>query len=97
MIWFKEEYVTAATYRMQLVADKLNSWTEKWCVAVNKDKSSTTLFTLSPKQKAGTITLGGTPLKEDEEATYLGVCNGPGVVQRRDRQKKEFHDQSDYR
>ena len=26
-----------------------------------------------------------------------GVCNGPGVVQRKDRQKKEFHDQSDYR
>ena len=25
------------------------------------------------------------------------ACNGPGVVQRRDRQKKEFHDQSDYR
>ena len=25
------------------------------------------------------------------------ICNGPGVVQRRDRQKKEFHDQSDYR
>ena len=58
---------------MQLAADKLNSWTEKWCVAVNKDKSSTTLFTLSPKQKAGTITLGGTPLKEDEESTYLGI------------------------
>ena len=63
----------SATYRTQLAADKLNSWTKKWCVAVNKDKSSTTLFTLSPKQKAGTITLGGTPLKEDEEATYLGV------------------------
>ena len=51
----KEEYTTTATYRMQLAADKLNSWTEKWCVAVNKDKSSTTLFTLSPKQKARTI------------------------------------------
>ena len=25
------------------------------------------------------------------------ACNGPGVVQRKDRQKKEFHDQSDYR
>ena len=72
LMWCKEEYATTATYRMQLVADKLNSWTEKWCVAVNKDKSST-FFTLSPKQKAGTITLGGTPLKEDEEATYLGV------------------------
>ena len=56
-----------------MAADKLNSWTEKWCVAVNKDKSSTTLFTLSLKQKAGTITPGGTPLKEDEEATYLGA------------------------
>ena len=56
-----------------MAADKLNSWTEKWCVAVNKDKSSTTLFTLSPKQNPGTITLGGTPLKEDEEATYLGI------------------------
>ena len=71
VIWCKEEYATTATYRMQLAADKLNSWTEKWCVAVNKDKSSTTLFTLSPKQKAGTITLGGTPLNEDEEATNL--------------------------
>ena len=27
----------------------------------------------------------------------LDNCNGPGVVQRKDRQKKEFHDQSDYR
>ena len=27
----------------------------------------------------------------------LCECNGPGVVQRKDRQKKEFHDQSDYR
>ena len=58
---------------MQLTADKLNSWTEKWCVAVNKDKSSTILFTLCPKQKAGTTTLVGTLLKEDEEATYLGI------------------------
>ena len=27
----------------------------------------------------------------------LVYCNGPRVVQRKDRQKKEFHDQSDYR
>ena len=73
VIWCKKEYAATATHRMQLAADKLNSWTEKWCDAVNKDKSSTTLFTLSPKQKAGTITLGGIPLKEDEEATYLGI------------------------
>ena len=60
---------------MQLAADKLNSWTEKLCFAVNKDKSSTTLFNLSPKQNADvdTITSGGTPLKEDEKATHLCV------------------------
>ena len=73
VIWCKEEYATTATYRMQLAADKLHSWTEEWCIAINKDKSSTTLFTLSPKQKAGTITLGGNPPKEDEQATYLGI------------------------
>ena len=31
---------------------------------------------------------------QSSEGAY---CNGPGVVQRKDRQKKEFHDQSDYR
>ena len=41
VIWFKEECPTTATYRTQLATDKLDSWTEKWCVAVNKDKSST--------------------------------------------------------
>ena len=50
VMWCEEEYGTSATYRMQLVADNLNSWNEKWCIAVNKDKSSTTLFTLSLKQ-----------------------------------------------
>ena len=55
VMWCKEEYATTAIYRLQLAPDKLKSWTEKWFVAVNKDKSSTTLLTLSPKQKAGTM------------------------------------------
>ena len=58
VIWCNEEYATTATYRMQLAADKLNSWTEKWCVAVNKDKSSTTLFTLSPSKKLVSLLVG---------------------------------------
>ena len=73
VLWCKEEYASTATYRLQQAANMLQGWAEKWCVSVNKEKSSTTLFTLSPKQKAGTIRLGNTPLKEDEEATYLGV------------------------
>jgi len=42
-------------------------------VQVNTYKSCMTLFTLSPKQKAETIKVSGTPLTEVEEATYLGV------------------------
>ena len=73
VLWCKEEHASTATYRMQQAADMLHGWAEDWCVSVNRDKSSTTLFTLSPKQKARPIKLGNTPLKEDEEATYLGV------------------------
>ncbi|KAK7093816.1 hypothetical protein V1264_007506 [Littorina saxatilis] len=58
---------------MQLAADRLAAWADEWCVAINKEKSSTTLFTLSSKQKTGTIKLGDTPLRSDDEATYIGV------------------------
>ena len=76
VMWCMEEYATTATYRMPLAVDKLNSWTEKWCVAINKNKSSTTLFTLSQKQKAGT------PLKEDESATYQQMSKRASVQRR---------------
>ncbi|XP_060580372.1 uncharacterized protein LOC132737134 [Ruditapes philippinarum] len=58
---------------MQRAMDKLAAWAEDWCVTINKEKSSTTLFTLSTKQRAGKVMLAGTPLKEEDEATYLGV------------------------
>ena len=70
----KEKYAATATARMQLAAVKLkSSWTEKWFVALNKDKSLTALSTLFRKQKAGTITVCGPQLKEDVEGTNLGV------------------------
>ena len=73
VLWCKEEHSTTATYRMQQAAGKLAAWADEWCVKINKEKSSTTLFTLSAKQKAGPIKLGDTALKNEEEATYLGV------------------------
>ena len=73
VMWCKEEYSTTATYRMQQAADKLNAWAEDWCVSISKEKSSTTLFTKSTVQKAGTIRLGDTTLKEEKVVTYLGV------------------------
>ena len=53
--------------------DQLTAWTEDWCVTVNKDKSSTTLFTLSPKKQARPIKIGTHTLKEEDQATNLGV------------------------
>ena len=42
-------------------------------ITVNKDKSSTTLFTLSPKKQASPTKIGTHTLKEEDKATYLGV------------------------
>ena len=45
----KEEHASTTIYIIQQAIDQLKAWTEDWCVTLNKDKSSTTLFTLSPK------------------------------------------------
>ena len=60
-------------HRIQQAIGQLTAWTEDWCFTVNKDKSSTTLFTLSPKKQASPIKIGTQALKEDDKATYLGV------------------------
>lgn len=73
VMWCKEEYATTATYRMQQAANRLVGWADEWCVSINKEKSSTTPFTLSPKQNPGTTKLGDTPLRSGDEVTYLGV------------------------
>ena len=59
VLWCKEEHANTANYMIQQAIDQRIAWTEDWCVTVNKDKSSTSLFTLSPKKQ--------------DQATYLGV------------------------
>jgi ribonuclease HI len=73
VLWCTEEYSTTATYRLQLAINKLAAWADDWCVKINQEKSTTTLFTMSPKQKPGIVKLGNTPLRNDDEPTYLGV------------------------
>ena len=48
VMWCTEEYTTTAAYRLQMALDTLAAWAEDWCVKINEEKSSTTLFTLSP-------------------------------------------------
>ena len=73
VLWCSEEYATTATYRMQLALDKITGWTSTWCVTINKEKSSATLFTLSTKAQPGKLTLDNTLLQYEDQQTYLGV------------------------
>ena len=58
---------------MQIALNKIAAWAEKWCVTINREKTTATLFTLSPKLQPGRLTLGDTPLKYEDKQTYLGV------------------------
>ena len=73
VLWSTEEYATTATYRMQQALDMLTAWTNTWCVTINKEKSSATLFTLSTKARGGPLRLEETPLRYEDQQTYLGV------------------------
>ena len=72
VMWCSQESAGTARYRMQQAADVLTAWTEEWNVSINKEKSSTTLFTIT-QQKIEPIVLGGTRLKQDDEPNYLGI------------------------
>jgi ribonuclease HI len=73
VLWCTEEHATTATYRMQIALDKVATWADTWCVSINREKTTATLFTLSPKVQPGRLTLGGTPLRIEDQQTYLGV------------------------
>ena len=58
---------------MQMALDILTDWTDTWCVSINREKSTATLFTLSSKVQPLKLTLGNTQLKCEDQQTYLGV------------------------
>ena len=72
VLWCSEDFASTAGYRMQEALNRLNEWTKKWCLTINRDKSSSTLFTLS-SQKPPKLKLDNVPLPYDDAQTYLGV------------------------
>ena len=58
---------------MQIALDKVVTWVDQLCVTINREKTTGTLFTLSPKIQPGRLTLDDMPLKIEEQQTYLGV------------------------
>jgi hypothetical protein len=73
VMWCIEKNAIVNTKIMQRAIDALTSWTNQWCVSINTDKCSTTLFTLSTVQKAGIIKINGKSMRKDKQPTYLGV------------------------
>ena len=73
VLWCTEEYATTANYRMPIALDKVVTWAKQWCVTINREKTTGTLFTLSPKIPPGRLTLDDTLLKIEEQQSYLRV------------------------
>ena len=73
VLWTTEEYASTATHRMQLALDNLTAWARDWCITINREKSSATLFTLSTKQQSKGLMMGEIPLRFEDQQTYLGV------------------------
>ncbi|CAG2193511.1 unnamed protein product [Mytilus edulis] len=44
-----KEYASTAKYRIQTALDMIVTWAKQWCVTINREKTTGTLFTLSPK------------------------------------------------
>jgi hypothetical protein len=47
VLWCTEEYATTANYRMPIALDKVVTWAKQWCVTINREKTTGTLFILS--------------------------------------------------
>jgi len=73
VMWCSEEYATTATHRIQLALDKVAGWADSWCITINREKTTATLFSLSTKTQAGRLKMGDSEIKLEDQQTYLGV------------------------
>ena len=49
VIWSNNEYAATAQIRLQTAINVLSNWPNEWCVKINRNKTFTTLYTLSTK------------------------------------------------
>ena len=72
-IWTSQIYTSTATYLMQEAVDKVSEWAKKWLVEINKTKTESTCFSLSPEKWKETLKLDGQEIPKQATPTYLGV------------------------
>ena len=73
VLWCSEEYATTARYRIQTALDMVVKWANEWCVTINREKTTSTLFTLSLKTQPVKLTMDNIPITMEDQQTYLGV------------------------
>ena len=72
-VWTSAEHATTVACRMQTALNSISSWAHEWMVTINKTKTEATMFSLSPKKEAFTLTIDGQDVPHQETPTYLGV------------------------
>ena len=73
IMWSTEEYAATAQKRIQTAINVLSNCTNEWSVKINRNKTFTTLLTLSTEVKPVKFMLNHTELQHIDSATYLCV------------------------
>ena len=88
-LWCTEEYLSTANYRLQESLNNMNSWTKKWLVRMNPEKTTHTVFTLSTVKQTANLYLDGEKLESEENPTYLGVTFDKRLTWKKQVEKSE--------
>ena len=73
VMWSTEEYAATAQIRLQTAINVLSNWANERCMKIDRNKTFTTLFTLSTKVKLVKSLLNHAEHQHIDSATYLGV------------------------
>ena len=72
-IWSCETSTATATLRIQNAINNIAEWTEKWGLNINKNKTVSTLFSLSTSKEKVNLKLDNNPVPQEETPTFLGA------------------------
>ena len=89
VIWWSEENVTTATYRIQEALRILEEWTKNGLWKSIPEKNTYTIFSLSPKDTTATLIINNQTLPKEGNLTYLGVTFDKRVTWKQQSEKAE--------
>ena len=89
VIWCSEEQLTTARSRIQRALETLEKWLETWLVKINTNKTTYTVFSLSPKEQRISLTINKQTLRPEENPTYLGITFDKRLTWKQQTEKAE--------